>query len=153
MFEICASEVGKSNIIIKNIINIILERLVMEDKITLCGDNCVYCPRYNAHDENNLNDVAKLWYKVGWRDKIVTNEEIRCNGCSSHIKCTYQLIDCIKGRDIDKCNQCHEFPCEKIERMLNQMKIYQKKCREVCSDKEYTELEKAFFEKERNLQK
>jgi len=63
------------------------------------------------------------------------------------------LIDCIKGRDIDKCNQCHEFPCEKIERMLNQMKIYQKKCRAVCSDKEYTELEKAFFEKERNLQK
>lgn len=26
----------------------------MEEKITLCGDNCVACPRYNAHSAEEL---------------------------------------------------------------------------------------------------
>ena len=30
----------------------------MEEKITLCGDNCIACPRYNAHsDENNVKKL------------------------------------------------------------------------------------------------
>ena len=48
----------------------------MEEKITLCGDNCIECPRYNAHSAEELRTVAELWYKVGWRDHIVSNEEI-----------------------------------------------------------------------------
>lgn len=59
----------------------------MEEKITLCGDNCIECPRYNAHSEAELKRVAELWYRVGWRDKVVTNEEITCSGCSSHKAC------------------------------------------------------------------
>ena len=38
---------------------------IMEEKITLCGDNCIECPRYNAHTEEELKAVAELWYKVG----------------------------------------------------------------------------------------
>lgn len=38
----------------------------MEEKITLCGDNCIECPRYNAHSEQELQNVAELWYRVGW---------------------------------------------------------------------------------------
>lgn len=49
----------------------------MEEKITLCGDNCIECPRYNAHSEEELRKVAELWHRVGWRDCIVSNEEIR----------------------------------------------------------------------------
>lgn len=54
----------------------------MEERITLCGDNCIECPRYNAHSEAELKRVAELWYRVGWRDMVVTNEEITCSGCS-----------------------------------------------------------------------
>lgn len=49
-------------------------------KITLCGDNCIECPRYNAHSEEELRNVAELWYRMGWRDHIVSNEEIKCEG-------------------------------------------------------------------------
>ena len=125
----------------------------MEEKITLCGDNCIECPRYHAHSEVELRAVAELWYKVGWREKIVSNEEIGCTGCSSHKQCTYQLIECIEAHGIKKCNQCNEFPCGKISDMLEQVDRYRKKCKEVCSEKEYSILEKAFFDKENNLKK
>ena len=37
----------------------------MEERITLCGDNCIECPRYNAHSEAELKRVAELWYTLG----------------------------------------------------------------------------------------
>lgn len=125
----------------------------MNEKITLCGDNCMKCPRYHAHSEEELQAVAELWYRVGWRDRIVTNEEIACTGCSSHKQCTYKLVECTKEHHVEKCNQCTAFPCEKIRDMLRRSSEYQEKCREVCSEMEYAMLEQAFFEKEKNLMK
>lgn len=125
----------------------------MEEKITLCGDNCIECPRYNAHSDEELKKVAELWYKVGWRDTVVSNEEIRCTGCSSHKQCTYQLVECTQQHNIQKCNQCTQFPCEKIHAMLERSAQYQKTCKEICSKEEYIMLEKAFFDKENNLKK
>lgn len=125
----------------------------MQEIITLCGDNCMECPRYHAHSEEELKAVAELWYKVGWRECVVSNEEIACTGCSSHKTCTYQLVECTQEHDVKKCNRCSKFPCEKIEAMLNRSKEYQKKCKEVCSEQEYLMLEKAFFDKENNLKK
>ena len=49
--------------------------------------------------------------------------------------------------NVDKCNRCAEFPCEKISSMLERSKEYQKRCKEVCSDAEYEMLEKAIFYK------
>jgi hypothetical protein len=48
----------------------------MEERITLCGDNCIECPRYNAHTEEELRKIAELWYRVGWRESVVSNEEL-----------------------------------------------------------------------------
>ena len=73
----------------------------MEEKIALCGDNCVECPRYNAHSDEQLKTVAELWYKVGWRKTVVSNEEIACNGCSSHKQCTYRLVECTKEHGVE----------------------------------------------------
>ena len=125
----------------------------MHEKITLCGDNCIYCPRYNARTDDELKHVAELWYKIGWRDRIVSNYEIKCTGCSAHKQCTYQLVDCIKEHGVDKCNQCTEFPCNKINDMLKRSEEYRKKCKNICTDDEYTALKKAFFDKENNLKK
>ena len=125
----------------------------MEEKITLCGDNCLKCPRYNAHTYEELKAVAELWYRVGWRDTIVSNEEIACTGCSSHKQCTYHLVDCTKEHGVDKCNQCKEFPCVKINDMLERSAEYKTKCMEVCTEQEYIALERAFFDKENNLKK
>lgn len=125
----------------------------MGEKITLCGDNCLECPRYTARSDDELRAVAELWYKVGWRDKIVSNEEIQCTGCSSHKECTYHLVACTKNHHVEKCNQCTFFPCDKISNMLKRSSEYQKTCREICSEAEYLMLEKAFFDKENNLRK
>lgn len=125
----------------------------MYDKITLCGDNCIECPRYNAHSDEELKKVAELWYRVGWRNSVVSNEEIGCLGCSSHKQCTYHLVECIKKHNVEKCNQCNEFPCRKISDMLIRSKEYQEKCIKVCTEQEYASLEKAFFDKENNLRK
>lgn len=123
----------------------------MQEKITLCGDNCTMCPRYNAHSDEELQNVAKLWYRVGWRDCVVSNEEIQCEGCCSHKKCIYHLVECTKEHNVQKCNQCAEFPCEEINSMLERSQEYQKRCKMVCSVEEYDMLEKAFFDKENNL--
>ena len=83
----------------------------------------------------------------------IRNKEIACTGCSSHKVCTYGLVDCIRKQGVEKCNQCKEFPCDKIEDMLKRSREYQEKCKEVCSEKEYIALKKAFFDKESNLRK
>ena len=122
-------------------------------KITLCGDNCTECPRYKARTPEELKTVAELWYKVGFRDKIVSAEEIACKGCSSHKNCTYGLVECTKKHAVEKCNQCDNFPCEKINAMLSRSAENQVKCKEICTPEEYGKLHKAFFEKEKNLKK
>lgn len=127
--------------------------IVLEEKITLCGDNCLECPRYNAQSEDELRAAAELWYRIGWRARIVSNEEIKCTGCSSHKECTYRLVECTKNHNVEKCNQCELFPCEKISDMLRRSADYRKRCKEVCSEEEYSILEKAFFNKENNLKK
>ena len=73
----------------------------MTEKITLCGDNCNFCPRYNAKTEADLQKVAELWYRVGLRDCVVSNEEIKCTGCLSHKKCTYELVECTKNHNVE----------------------------------------------------
>lgn len=123
------------------------------EKITLCGDNCLECPRYLAKTDEEKSRVAELWHRIGWREKIVSPDEISCTGCSSHKECVYNLTECVKEKGVEKCNQCFQFPCEKIKAMLERSAEHEKKCKEVCTAAEYTILEKAFFRKEENLKK
>ena len=125
----------------------------MDEKITLCGDDCAKCPRYTARTEPELRAAAELWYKVGWRDRVLSDPEIACSGCSPVKPCTYQLVECTQEHRVSKCRHCVEFPCGKIQNMLKRSEAYETKCREVCSKQEYDILESAFFNKERNLKK
>lgn len=121
--------------------------------ITLCGDDCAKCPRYLARTDAQLQQTAQLWYRVGWRDRIVTNDEIRCGGCASHKTCTYGIVDCVAAHGVEKCSACEAFPCETIDRMLARSAEAQARCRAVCTDAEYEMLDAAFFHKEENLKK
>lgn len=123
------------------------------EKISLCGDDCLSCPRYQAKTDDELKRVSELWYKVGWRNRVVGNDEIVCTGCSSHKQCTYHLVECIRLHEIDQCNECAEFPCNKVNTMLEISEKSRIKCKEVCTPEEYAQLEKAFFHKEINLKK
>ena len=125
----------------------------MDYMITPCGDYCGACPRYTAQTDEELRRVAELWYRTGWSEEILAPEEIKCTGCASHKKCTYGLIDCLKERGHMRCNQCRDFPCGKIEVMLQRSKEYESRCIEICSYEEFAALKQAFFEKETNLMK
>ena len=65
--------------------------------ISLCGDDCAVCPRYLAKTDDELHQTAVFWKKAGWRDRVVSNEEISCTGCGSKGVCAFGLIDCVKS--------------------------------------------------------
>lgn len=123
--------------------------------LAACGNDCSACPRYKAHPygktEEQLHSTAELWMKIGYRDHIVTNEEISCMGCSPENWCRYKVIGCCTEKGTDNCSQCGEYPCANIKECFEVTKSFEPKCREVCTAEEYEQLKKAFFEKEKNL--
>ena len=127
----------------------------MEKIIAACGNDCAACPRYVAHPyektSEELRHTAELWMKIGYRDHIVTNEEISCTGCKPENWCRYQVVKCCEDRGIKTCAECREYPCANMKECFEITKSFEPKCLEVCKEEEYQQLKKAFFEKESNL--
>ena len=123
--------------------------------ISACGNDCSICPRYNygpyVKTDAELRSTAELWHKIGYRDHIVTNEEISCAGCKVDNWCRYNIIKCTSGRNIDNCGQCSQYPCDNIKNCFEITKTFEPSCKKVCTAEEYEILSKAFFEKEKNL--
>lgn len=125
----------------------------MKEFITLCGDDCLKCPRYNARTDDELAAAAELWYRIGWRDSILPGGEMRCSGCSPEKKCTYGLVECAALHGVTRCSECAEFPCGRTDGLLERSRMYESKCSEVCSNSEFEALRAAFFNKENNLRR
>ena len=75
-----------------------------EKIIAACGNDCAVCPRYNVppytKTAEELHHTAELWYKIGYRDHVVTNEEIACTGCKEENWCRYRLVKCVNEKHI-----------------------------------------------------
>lgn len=123
--------------------------------LAACGNDCSACPRYAAHPyektEEALRRTAELWAKIGYRDHIVTNREIACAGCGPENWCRYRVVGCCAERGVQNCAMCESCPCEKLRECFEVTKSFEPRCREVCTEEEYAQLKRAFFEKERNL--
>ena len=123
--------------------------------IAACGNDCVACPRYTAHPyektDEELHHTAELWMRIGYRDHVVSNEEIACHGCKPENWCRYRVIKCCEDHGIKTCGECSEYPCDNIRECFAVTKSFEPMCRQVCTDDEYKRMEKAFFEKEKNL--
>lgn len=124
----------------------------MEKIIAACGNDCSACPRHLPKSEDELKHTAELWMKIGYRDHVVTNEEISCTGCKPGSWCRYNVIQCTTARKIDNCGQCSEYPCENIRNCFKVTESFEPACRTQCSTEEYAVLKKAFFEKQKNLE-
>ena len=129
---------------------------MIEEKIlAACGNDCAACPRYIAHPyektDEELHHTAELWMRIGYRDHVVTNEEIACYGCKPENWCRYRVIKCCEDHGIKTCGECSEYPCDNIRECFAVTKSFEPMCRQVCTDDEYKRMEKAFFEKEKNL--
>lgn len=119
--------------------------------ISLCGDDCERCPRYLAKTDEELSRIAELWYRVGWRERILPPNEMRCVGCAPDKPCGYGLTDCTRANGVSKCGECTRFPCEKTADLLARSKDLEAVCKARCTDEEFDTLSDAFFHKEDNL--
>ena len=123
--------------------------------IAACGNDCAACPRYNAapyeKTGEELRRTAELWMKIGYRDSVVSNEEIACAGCRPENMCRYNVVSCCIDRGVASCGRCPEYPCDNIRRCFAVTKSFEPMCRKVCTEEEFLRLKKAFFEKEKNL--
>ena len=130
-------------------------RTSMDKILAACGNDCSACPRYTAHpyekSEEELHRTAELWMKIGYRDHVVSNEEISCTGCKPENWCRYHIVKCCEEKGIKACSSCQEYPCDNIRECFEVTGSFEPQCRKVCSDREYAVMKKAFFEKEINL--
>jgi len=123
-------------------------------KISFCGDVCSECPRYVAtigNDTNALKSFAELWFKFGFRPKVVDPEEIKCLGCNKEMSCSNGINDCEHLENIMNCGECDRFPCEKINAVFEKTETVNKSCKDKCTESEYIVLHKAFFMKRQIL--
>lgn len=120
--------------------------------ISVCGDDCAVCPRFLAKTDEELHETAVFWQKAGWRDHVVTNEEIRCTGCGCRPNCSFMLLPCTIEHGVTMCHECGEFQCEKVKKTLSGSNEKMIRCKEACeSEKEFELLKRAFYEKEKNM--
>ena len=125
-----------------------------EPVYSVCGDDCAVCPRYVAETEEELRETAEFWYKVGWRDRIVSTEEISCSGCGSNASCAFGLLPCTREHGVAACAECDSFKCGRIHEMLENSAKSQEACRAACdSEEEFMMIYRSFWEKEKNLEK
>lgn len=98
-----------------------------------------------------MRRTAELWAKIGYRDHVVTNEEIACNGCKPENWRRYHVVKCCEDKGIRTCAECDAYPCESMKECFQITKSFEPMCRRVCTDEEFGRLKRAFFEKEENL--
>jgi len=124
-------------------------------KLGYCGDNCEICPRYIATlsgDKSELQKVAILWKKAGFRDTLEEPKYLICYGCHFSKVCVYEDVrKCCIEKDIDNCGNCSSYPCEKISTAFKKTKILTEKCKEILSNDEFDILNGAFFKKKEYL--
>ena len=123
--------------------------------IAACGNDCSKCPRYNApgfeKSPDELHQTAVLWERIGYRDSVVSNEEISCSGCKPENWCRYGIVKCVSEKSLASCGECPDFPCTRFRECLKVTASFEPTCRKICSEEEYQIINKAFFEKEMNL--
>lgn len=127
----------------------------MAEIMAACGNDCAACPRYNVHPyektEEQLRRTAELWHRIGYRDHAVSNSEISCSGCRPSNWCRYNVIGCCTEKGIADCAECGEYPCQNMLECFKVTESFEPMCRKVCTEEEYAQLKKAFFDKKKNL--
>ena len=89
--------------------------------------------------------------KIGYRDHVVSNDEISCTGCKPENRCRYHVAGCCRDRGIETCSKCTDYPCDNIRECFAITKSFEPGCRKACTEAEFQQVQKAFFEKEKNL--
>lgn len=119
---------------------------------SVCGDDCAVCPRYLAETAEELHETALFWFRAGWRDRVLSNEEIRCTGCGCRPSCSFMLLPCVREHGVSQCRDCPEFECGKVRYAWTSSEARKRQCEQACeSSEEFRMFIRAFYEKEQNM--
>ena len=91
--------------------------------------------------------------KAGWRYDLETPENMKCRGCQDVEKCEYDVKECCIDKKINNCGECNDYPCSKINKAFEITRINTEKFKDIFTSEEYEMFNKAFFLKEKNLEK
>ncbi|WP_373482280.1 DUF3795 domain-containing protein [Acetobacterium sp.] len=125
----------------------------MKPIIAACGNDCSVCPRMMPKTDAELTATAELWHKIGYRDLVVSNDEISCEGCTPETWCRHEIVSCTASRNIKTCAACGDYPCSKILAAFEKTRHHLPDCQKCCTEAKFAIMKKAFFEKQLNLDK
>lgn len=93
--------------------------MVNNELVAHCGLYCGSCGVYLA-TRSGGEELEQLAQRFG-----LAPEEMRCEGCSSDVLFTHcrscEFRDCTAGKGIENCEDCAEWPCEKLKNFQTQM--------------------------------
>ena len=108
-------------------------------KLAACGIDCTECGSYKVTMEQDLNAAEGLveWYRnMGWIEKdegaeAVVKKNPLCKGCwNSTDDCFFKhgcgILICCKEKQINHCDECSDFPCERYNEFASKNEFYQK---------------------------
>lgn len=123
--------------------------------IGVCGDNCLFCPRYLASqngDAKELEDVKELWVRLGLREPAFPVQDLACSGCRPENNCANSEVrSCAYEKGIENCGLCQVYPCELLEAVFEKSEDLRSHTSHLCSPEEMDALHKAFCCKRQNL--
>ena len=122
--------------------------------IGACGDVCDNCHRYIAAKSGSrkkLLETAKLWFELGFRDRVVQPEEIACSGCRPENNCRHEIVKCAEKHDVKNCGECGKYACARIKKAFKRTVALAKKLKKVLSRKEYRQFEISALNKKKIL--
>ena len=121
------------------------------DMISMCGDNCLYCPRHIATQKSNpyeLEKVKELWVRLGLRTANFPSNQMICHGCKPENNCAYiELRDCAHTKKLTNCGYCRDYPCKIIKKAFKKSDNFRIRAKMLCTQEEMDMLDKAFFSK------
>lgn len=125
------------------------------DMIGICGDNCLYCPRYIATRKSSmteLQNVKEWWVRLELRGPDFPAQDMACSGCRPENLCAYNDIRaCAQEKDFQNCGLCESYPCDLLQTAFEKTQALHKQAELVCTTEEMSVLKKAFFSKKQNL--
>lgn len=125
--------------------------------VGICGDNCMYCPRYLATlsgKTEELEKVKELWLRLGLRDPALPAQDLVCYGCAPENNCAYsELRTCVYERSIESCGLCEAYPCALVNATFEKSERLHVQAVSVCTSEEIELFRKAFFSKQQNIEK
>lgn len=91
----------------------------MEEMIGFCGYNCHLCAA-RSDDAAVRQRLVDGWRRIFGHERY-TADNVRCDGCRNDGRIadtSCEARPCARGRGIESCAHCDEFPCAKVRNLL-----------------------------------